>query len=190
VWRALDARLLHAAGVAMSELYDTLFADELTRRLGVTWAQVDRGPGRNPGFEFAGIDNGLLDGFSTRSHHITAHTDQLIAQFPAQRGRAPSGPEVTRLRQTATLATRPAKTPTPLHQLRSQWRRQAVEWAADTPEQLLAPALPPPASPSPDGSAAAVAVAVVERRCSSTSSTPPSRWTRRLWPGPPRSRRF
>ena len=79
VWRALDARLLHAAGVAMSELYDTLYADELTRRLGVTWQQVDRGPGRNPGFEIAGIDPGLLDAFSTRSHHITTHTDQLIA---------------------------------------------------------------------------------------------------------------
>ena len=97
VWRAVDARLLHAAGVAMSELYDTLYADELTRRLGVTWEQTDRGPGRNPGFEIAGIDPGLLDGFSTRSHHITARTDHLIAAFTAEHGRAPSGPEVTRL---------------------------------------------------------------------------------------------
>ncbi len=161
VWRALDARLLHAAGVAMSELYDTLFADELTRRLGVTWEQTDRGPGRNPGFEIAGIDRGLLDGFSTRSHHIATHTDQLIAQFTERHGRAPSGPELTRLRQTATLATRPAKTPTPLPELQSRWRRQAAEWTADTPELLLSPALPRPPSPHSDPST--TAVAVVER---------------------------
>ncbi len=160
VWRALDARLLHAAGVAMSELYDTLYADELTRRLGVTWQQVDRGPGRNPGFEIAGIGPGLIDAFSTRSHHITARTDQLIADFTETHGRAPSGPEVTRLRQTATLATRPPKTPTALPELRYRWRRQAVEWTADTPEQLLAPALPRPDGPADE---AGPAVAVVER---------------------------
>jgi conjugative relaxase-like TrwC/TraI family protein len=148
VWRALDARLLHAAGVAMSELYDTLFADELTRRLGVTWHQVDRGPARNPGFEIAGIDPGLIDAFSTRSHHIAARTDQLIAAFTAEHGRPPSGPEVTRLRQTATLATRPAKTIRPLTELQPRWRRQAAQWTADTPEQLLAPALPRPDSPT------------------------------------------
>ena len=159
VWRALDARLLHAAGVAMSELYDTLYADELTRRLGVTWQQVDRGPGRNPGFEIAGIDPGLLDGFSTRSHAITPHTEQLIADFTAQHGRPPSGPEMTRLRQTATLATRPAKTIRPLAELRSRWRRQAAEWTADTPEQLLAPALPRPDGPTGEEGA----VAVMER---------------------------
>jgi conjugative relaxase-like TrwC/TraI family protein len=91
VRRALDARLLYAAGVAMSEPYNTLVADELTRRVGVTWRQIDRGPGRKPGFEVAGIDPGLLDAFSTRSHHITTHTDQLIAAFTAQRGRVLRG---------------------------------------------------------------------------------------------------
>ena len=90
---------------------------------------------------------------------IATHTDQLIATFTAQHGRAPSGPEVTRLRQTATLATRPAKTPTPLHELRSRWRRQAADWTADTPDRLLAPALPHPASDGIDGSSTQVAVA-------------------------------
>jgi len=159
IWRALDARLLHAAGVAMSELYDTLYADELTRRLGVTWQQTDRGPGRNPGFEITGIDRGLVDAFSTRSHTITTHTDQLIAQFTAEHGRPPSGPEVTRLRQTATLATRPPKTIRPLAELQQRWRRQAVEWTADTPDRLLAPALPRPDDPAGEEGA----VAVVER---------------------------
>ncbi len=33
-WRSVDGRTVHAAVVTVSELYDTLLADEVTRRLG------------------------------------------------------------------------------------------------------------------------------------------------------------
>ena len=101
---------MHDAAVALSELYDVLFADELTRRLGVTWVEVDRGPGRNPDFVIDGIDPRLLATFSKRSASIAEIADVQIADFVRERGRPPIGPEVSRMRQAATLATRPPKT--------------------------------------------------------------------------------
>ncbi|MHB1614512.1 MAG: relaxase domain-containing protein [Actinomycetes bacterium] len=40
VWRSLDGRTVHAAVVTVSELYDTLLADELARRLPVETTRV------------------------------------------------------------------------------------------------------------------------------------------------------
>ncbi|MGH9006163.1 MAG: MobF family relaxase [Acidimicrobiales bacterium] len=42
-WRALDGRPMHQAVVALSEHYNALLADYLTRALGVGWEQRDRG---------------------------------------------------------------------------------------------------------------------------------------------------
>lgn len=36
-WRSLDSRPMHAATVALSELHEAVFADHLTRALGVEW---------------------------------------------------------------------------------------------------------------------------------------------------------
>jgi len=36
-WRSLDSRALHHAAVALSELYDDLLADRLTRVANVAW---------------------------------------------------------------------------------------------------------------------------------------------------------
>ncbi len=41
-WRSLDGRPMHEAVVALSELYEALFADELTRSLGVQWERRER----------------------------------------------------------------------------------------------------------------------------------------------------
>src|SRR5665647_3443514 len=49
-----------AATVTVSALYDALLADELTRRLPVTWSHRSRGPRRNPAFEIDGVDDTLL----------------------------------------------------------------------------------------------------------------------------------
>ncbi len=45
VWRSLDGKTVHAAVVTVSELYDTLLADELPRRFGATWSLRDRARG-------------------------------------------------------------------------------------------------------------------------------------------------
>ncbi|WP_435520793.1 MobF family relaxase [Agromyces larvae] len=42
-WRSLDGRPVHAAVVALSELHEALFADALTRALGLGWEERARG---------------------------------------------------------------------------------------------------------------------------------------------------
>ncbi|TFD49571.1 hypothetical protein E3T55_10820 [Cryobacterium frigoriphilum] len=46
-WRSLDGRPIHEAVVALSELHETLFADALTRSLGVQWEPRERGRDRH-----------------------------------------------------------------------------------------------------------------------------------------------
>lgn len=47
-WRSVDSRALHHAVVAVSEVYDNLFADHLARDLPVSWSWRPRGPRRTP----------------------------------------------------------------------------------------------------------------------------------------------
>ena len=71
-WRSVDSRALHHAAVALSELYDDLLADRLTRWLGVRWGWRDRGPRRTPAFEIDGIEDPLL---ARVLHPVPAHRD-------------------------------------------------------------------------------------------------------------------
>ena len=109
-WRSLDGRTVHAAVVTVSELYDTLLADELARRLPVEWSMRERGPRRNPAFEVAGIGEDLLGEFSQRSEQIHCAELEWAAQFEADRGRTPSRVETTKARQHLARATRPPTT--------------------------------------------------------------------------------
>lgn len=141
-WRALDGRPMHAAVVAVSEHYNALLADRLTRDLGVTWEQRGRGADRNPAWEITGVPEKLIREFSSRSAAIDAEKDRLIAAYVAEYGRQPSTATILRLRQQATLSTRPEKTMRSLQELTGRWRlracgvlqRDACAWA----EQLLA----------------------------------------------------
>jgi conjugative relaxase-like TrwC/TraI family protein len=125
-WRSLDGRPLHAAMVALSEHYTGTLADHLTTRLGVVWQHRDRGPGRNAGWEIAGVPDGLLDAFSSRSSAIEAATDRLVAGYIATHGRRPTARTVLRLRQQATLQTRPDKQLHSLATLTARWHAHAT----------------------------------------------------------------
>jgi conjugative relaxase-like TrwC/TraI family protein len=124
-WRALDGRPMHAAVVALSEHYNALLADQLTRSLGVAWQQRNRGADRNPGWEIVGVPEELLAEFSSRSAAIDAEKDKLIAAYVAEHGHQPNTTTILRLRQQATLLTRPEKTLYSLAELTGQWRRRA-----------------------------------------------------------------
>jgi conjugative relaxase-like TrwC/TraI family protein len=140
-WRTLDGQQLFAAGVALSETYDALLADEAARRLRVGFGWRDRGPRRTPGFEVDGIDDRLLALFSTRSRDITAHLHDLVADFHAAHGRGPTRVETIRLRQTATLASRPPKTAHAWADLLTAWAQRARAATGREPQDLLAAAL-------------------------------------------------
>jgi conjugative relaxase-like TrwC/TraI family protein len=124
-WRALDGRPMHAAVVALSEHYNALLADHLTRNLGVAWEQRGRGADRNAAWEFAGVPDRLLAEFSSRSAAIDAEKEALIAAYLAEHGHQPSTRTILRLRQQAALSTRPQKTMYSLAELSEQWCRRA-----------------------------------------------------------------
>ncbi|GAA1750491.1 MobF family relaxase [Agromyces humatus] len=125
-WRSLDGRPMHAAVVALSELHEALFADALTRELGVQWEQRERGRDRHPAWAVASVPEPLVREFSTRSRYIDAETDRLIDAFVQVHGRRPSPATIMKLRAQATLATRPAKEVRSLADLTAEWRVRAA----------------------------------------------------------------
>lgn len=125
-WRAIDGRPMHAAVVALSEHYNNVLADHLTRDFGVAWEERARGPRRAPAWEIAGVPDTLIDEFSSRSRAIDARTDELITDYEQQHGRRPSKTTIIRLRAQATLSTRPDKQIYALAELTEQWRTRAT----------------------------------------------------------------
>lgn len=125
-WRTLDGRPIHRAVVALSEHYNAVLADHLSRDLGISWEWRDRGRNRNRAFEIQGVPDELLQEFSSRSHDIERQTDALIADYTERHGRAPSKRTIIRLRAEATLRTRPDKTLHSLAELTEQWRDRAT----------------------------------------------------------------
>ncbi|HEX2904414.1 MAG TPA: MobF family relaxase [Jatrophihabitans sp.] len=140
VWRTLDSKALFAQAVELSELYNGLLADHLTATLGVAWTPGKRLHSDVPRWEINGIPAALRDEFSQRSHDINAEKDTLISRFRAAHGRPPTSDEVLRLRQQATLATRPDKQAHSLGELLDDWRDRAERLGVD-PNVIAASAL-------------------------------------------------
>lgn len=67
----------------------------------------------------------LIAEFASRSAAIDAETDRLIDTYLSDHGHRPDPRTVLRLRQQATLLTRPDKTHYSLADLTDQWRRRA-----------------------------------------------------------------
>ena len=125
-WRTLDGRPMHAAVVALSEHYNAVLADHLTRVLGLGWEARDRGRDRNPSWEITGVGDALIDEFSSRSAAIDTEKNRLIDEYVTRHGKYPSETTIIRLRQQATLATRPAKEVRSLADLTEEWRGRAT----------------------------------------------------------------
>ena len=140
-WRTVDSRALHHAVVAVSEVYDNLFADELARHLPVAWGWRDRGPKRTPAFELDGVSDTLLAQFSTRAVQVDAGMVEAIEAFFAAHGRAPNRVDMIRLRQQVTRATRPDKQVHALADLLNTWRTRAQDATGASRQDLVAPVL-------------------------------------------------
>lgn len=124
-WRTLDSRALHAAVSGLSEHYNALLSDHLARLIGVGWEARERGPGRMTAWEIAGVPQGLMDEFSSRTRDIERSKDRLVAEYTERHGRPPSRKMLWQIRQQATLETRPEKQKHSLSELTAQWRRRA-----------------------------------------------------------------
>jgi conjugative relaxase-like TrwC/TraI family protein len=149
-WRSLDGRPLHAAVVALSEHYNAVLADRLTRVFGIDWEQRTRGPDRTSAWELAPVPDDLIREFSSRSRGIDLEKDRLIEAYIRDRGKRPSSATIIRLRAIATLSTRPEKTIRSLADLTQEWRGRAgqilgtgaPEWARQITGQRGARPMP------------------------------------------------
>ncbi|MGA7205778.1 MAG: MobF family relaxase, partial [Specibacter sp.] len=139
-WSTLDARTIYQSVVAASEHYNGLLFDELHRQMG-TVAELRAPAVASHNFitELAGIDPTLISEFSTRARSIELEKDHLVSKWRQDHGREPSETTVLKLRQQATLATRPPKPsePIPLNDRLHQWRDRA-ERLGKSPEQVVA----------------------------------------------------
>jgi conjugative relaxase-like TrwC/TraI family protein len=103
-WRALDATMLYRDQRALGALYQAALRAELTARLGVVWQPAVKGQA-----EIAGIDEKLLDAFSTRSDQIRGRLTRKAARFSAEHRREPSRREWGILARDAARESRPPK---------------------------------------------------------------------------------
>lgn len=140
VWRTLDSHgALFPSVVAMSETYDALLADHVTARTGLVWER--RGNPRkakNQRWEIAGVPEGLIAGFSQRGASIEVEKDRLITDWVTTHGRQPDDATVIRLRQQATLVTRPDKRARSLADLSADWRARAQTIIGEDPQPWAA----------------------------------------------------
>ncbi|WP_091493503.1 MobF family relaxase [Microbacterium pygmaeum] len=174
-WRSLDGRPLHAAVVALSELHEAIFTDELTRALDVNWEPRQPGRDRNTTWAIAAVPEQLVSEFSTRAHAISEETDRLIETYVAMHGHRPNPATMMKLRAQATLTTRPEKEVHSLAELTAGWRDGATRvlghdvagWAREVVATEPAPALLRANDVKPDrinALGSSVMLAVAEKR--------------------------
>jgi conjugative relaxase-like TrwC/TraI family protein len=125
VWRTLDSRGLFRSTVGLSEMYNGVLSDYLTEALGWGWEACARRHSDVPKYEVTGVAERLREEFSQRSSDIEVAKDVLVDAFAASHGRQPSAREVLKLRQQATLSTRPDKHVKSLAELVDGWRGRA-----------------------------------------------------------------
>jgi conjugative relaxase-like TrwC/TraI family protein len=124
-WRTLDSRGLFKHVVELSELHEGILSDVLTESLGWGWDARARRHSDAPRWEVAGVGDALVAEFSQRATQIEAATDALVARHADALGRRPTGAELMRLRQQATLSTRADKHHHSLAELSQDWRERA-----------------------------------------------------------------
>ncbi|WP_370617721.1 MobF family relaxase [Mumia sp. Pv 4-285] len=139
-WLSLDARVLHAAGVAASERYNTRIEDELARRLGVEFTErpdtirTDKRPVR----EVSGIPYALIRSFSQRQAAIEDRYRELAVDYATAHGHDPDAGAQLRLAQQATLDTRGEKMlGEPLADKITRWRREAGPFLGQHPARAI-----------------------------------------------------
>ena len=125
-WRTLDSKAIFKATTTLSELHQGVLSDLLTAELGVGWEARGRRHSSKPRYEITGVPEALMSEFSQRGEQIAARGDELNLSFVEAHGRRPTVVETMRLRQVATIATRPEKTHRSLAELTSTWRERAA----------------------------------------------------------------
>ena len=142
-WRTLDSRGLFKSVVMLGELHQGILADLLTQELGWDWDERSRRHSDQVRWEVSGVPETLLVEFSQRAAAIEERKEALIPAFVAAHGRQPTTVEIIKLRQRATLETRPAKENRPLGVMADEWRQRAEHDVGRDPQAWVSWAVRP-----------------------------------------------
>jgi conjugative relaxase-like TrwC/TraI family protein len=137
-WRTLDSRGLFKSVVMLGELHQGVLADLLTKELGWDWDERSRRHSDQVRWEVAGVPETLLAEFSQRAAAIEERKEVLIPAFVAAHGRQPTTVEIIKLRERATLETRPLKEHRPLGTMTEGWRQRAEPYVGSDPQAWVA----------------------------------------------------
>ncbi|WP_406051324.1 MobF family relaxase [Kribbella sp. NBC_00889] len=121
-WRTVDSKALHRVQPAAAAVGERVMEQHLIKALGVQFKTRPDGKAR----EIVGIDQAVMDLFSSRRKAITKKTAPMVAAFEAKKGREPNNLELAYIQQQASLATRKAKSHTgeTVEQRLERWDRQ------------------------------------------------------------------
>jgi conjugative relaxase-like TrwC/TraI family protein len=133
-WRTLDSRTVYRLSAGGGGVYTRVLEDELARRLGVTWDDIDP-DGPTPRRELTGLPRDLAREWSKRRAQIEAALDDLDEPPRTAKAQAMAA-------QQATLQTRPGKHGEDASP-HARWRAEANAAGWD-PGQLLATIAPGP----------------------------------------------
>ena len=138
-WVTIDSRSLFRSTVALSEIHQNLFMDELHRELGVEWTEREGVTSRAAVPDIVGMPATVRDTFSSRAAAIDRDLADRVARFRSEYDRDPSHKELLDLKAQAWRATRKPKDKEvlPLSQRCEQWRARAVDTGQD-PEAIIA----------------------------------------------------
>lgn len=126
-WLTVDSQMVHHMNQPLSAYYDATLQDLMTRHMGVDFEARTTDLSTKPVWEIAGIDQELIDRFSSRRNLARPVYDQYVAEYTARTNKVPSQRQSYDLWQKAILATRDAKKPAEsLEVLREQWRSDAA----------------------------------------------------------------
>lgn len=105
VWRALDSKGLHRHLKPAGMVYQAALRAELSERLGVAWATVDR----NGQAEVDGVPAGLRKRFARRRAAVAKRAAERITEAEQAKGRRLTAAERRRIHEVAVLETRATK---------------------------------------------------------------------------------
>lgn len=139
-WRTIDSTALHKYRGSAGAIAERVMEQHLTQAIGVRFATRPDGKAR----EIVGIDQTVIELFSSRRTAIGKKARALFAEFETKFGREPNALEQKKLKQQATLATRRAKShdgetvAERLERWDRELRAEVAGGLADVAEQALA----------------------------------------------------
>ena len=105
-WRTIDGRQFYRQAKAAGTVYQAALRSELMGRLGVRFGPVSE----HGQADIVGINQELIDAWSTRSTDIESQLVEWVAEFADREGREPTPAEIGKAHKTITVATRDTKT--------------------------------------------------------------------------------